>query len=64
MAYVADDFAYIAKRLKEIRGSAKQPDATGLREREEFPRPQRDGAVADRTRYTPTTSRGGVLRPL
>ena len=64
MAYVADDFAYIARRLKELRASAKQPDATGLREREEFPRPQRDGTVADRTRYTPTTSRGGVLRPL
>ena len=64
MAYVADDFAYVAKRLKEIRASAKQHDATGLREREEFPRRQRDGTVADRTRYTRATSRGGALMPL
>jgi hypothetical protein len=61
MAYMADDFAYIAERLKEIR-AAKLPDANALRAREEFPRLQRDATVADRARYMPTTSQGLVLR--
>lgn len=63
MAYVADDFAYIARRLKEIRASAKPSDATRLREREEFVRLQRERTIADGARYTPATNQGVVLRP-
>jgi hypothetical protein len=37
MAYVADDFAYIAKRLKEIRASAKRLDDAWMRDPEELP---------------------------
>ncbi len=64
MAYAADDFAYIAKRLKEIGGSAKRLDDAWLRDHEELPRLPRSGTVADAMRHTPATSRGGVLRPL
>jgi len=63
MAYAADDFAYIARRLKEIRASAKRLDDARLGDHEELPRPQRSGTLAD-AMHTPTTSRGGVLRTL
>ena len=62
MAYVADDFAYISKRLKEIRASTKRLDDAWLSDPEESPRLQRGGTMADAMRHTPMTSRGGVLR--
>jgi hypothetical protein len=64
MAYAADDFAYIAKRLKEIRASAKRAEDAWLRDHEELPRLQRSGSIVDAMRHTPATSRGGALRPL
>jgi hypothetical protein len=64
MAYAADDFAYIAKRLKEIRANAKRAEDAWLRDDEELPRLQRSGTIADAMRHAPATSRGGALRPL
>ena len=64
MAYAADDFAYIAKRLKEIRASAKRLEDARMRDPEELPRLQRSGTIVDAMRHAPATSRGGVLGPL
>ena len=63
MAYAADDFAYIAKRLEEIRACIVPPNHDGLSDGREVTHQQGPGVISENVRYRSTTTRSGLLSP-